>query len=199
MKHIFLKGENDLTFVLLHGTGVDENDLIPLAKDLDENANILSVRGNIVDGDGYRFFKRITMDKIDYESLRVETENLKKFILQAKEGYGLTNTKIIALGFSNGSNIATNILFNYENVFDYAMLLHPIFITDKVNVKKICPVFMSAGANDPLTTLEKTKKIEDIFSKYSVDLEANYYNFGHYICEEEFIDIKNWLYKTFNK
>src|SRR5690625_6661862 len=85
MKHIFKKGNNsDRTFLLLHGTGGTENDLLPLAHMIDPDANVLSVRGNVLENGMPRFFRRLSEGVFDEEDLIYRTKELKQFLEDRK-------------------------------------------------------------------------------------------------------------------
>lgn len=106
MKHIYQAGTNDVTLLLLHGTGGNEFDLLPLAKHIDPNANVLSVRGNVLEYGMPRFFKRLAMGVFDMDSLAEETEALYQFVDDASKQYNFNRANVIPVGYSNGANIA---------------------------------------------------------------------------------------------
>ncbi|SFH92765.1 alpha/beta hydrolase [Pisciglobus halotolerans] len=115
MIHLFKEGNpTKPVFLLLHGTGGNEYDLLPVAEFIDPEASILSVRGNILENGMPRFFKRLAEGVFDEEDLIKETKQLYDFINQAAEKYHFDRKKVIALGYSNGANIAASLLFLYE-------------------------------------------------------------------------------------
>ena len=117
MRHIFNRGKdpNKPTFLLLHGTGGNELDLLPLAGMIDDGANVLSVRGNVLENGMPRFFKRLAEGVFDEKDLIFRTEELNNFLNEAAEKYGFNRNDIIAIGYSNGANIAASLLFHYQN------------------------------------------------------------------------------------
>ncbi len=94
MIHIFKKGndESKPTLLLLHGTGGNERDLLPLAERIDPNANVLSVRGNVVENGMPRFFRRLAEGVFDIEDLIKRTEELNEFLNEAADQYGFIET-----------------------------------------------------------------------------------------------------------
>lgn len=196
MEYIYLKGNAERTIVLLHGTGGDEHDLIPLSKHLDEDAHVLSFRGRVVEGGMNRFFKRISPGVFDMESLKNESDFLHNFILESVEKHALKHTKITLLGYSNGANIGLNLILNYPSIFDNAILLKPVPISNEIKNKNLSiNVFIGAGENDPLTTLKNTNKVFESVLLAGAKAEIHYYNSGHSISSEELSDVKMWLSK----
>src|SRR5690606_34628251 len=107
--------ETNRTLLLLHGTGGNENDLLPLANHIDPSANVLSVRGNVLENGMPRFFRRLAEGVFDEEDLIFRTKELNEFLDEAAEKYEFDRNNIIAVGYSNGANIAASLLFHYEN------------------------------------------------------------------------------------
>src|SRR5690625_3537462 len=117
MKHIFKKGNDraKATLLLLHGTGGTERDLLPLAEKVDPDANVLSVRGNVLENGMPRFFRRLSEGVFDEEDLISRTKELNEFLDKAAEEDDFDRNNIIAIGYSNGANIAASLLFHFQN------------------------------------------------------------------------------------
>src|SRR3954451_1947207 len=128
MKHIFQKGTNPSkpTFLMLHGTGGNELDLLPLAGMIDEEASVLSVRGNVLENGMPRFFRRLAEGIFDEEDLIVRTKEVADFLDAAAAEHGFDRANVIAVGYSNGANIAGSLLFHYPNALRAAILYHPM-------------------------------------------------------------------------
>ncbi|HEY4579273.1 MAG TPA: carboxylesterase, partial [Savagea sp.] len=110
MIHHFFKGQaHRPVYLLLHGTGGTEHDLIPLAKQLDAQASILTVRGEVQENGMSRFFKRIAEGVFDLEDLKLRTERLYVFIQEAAKQYQFSVEDVVLVGYSNGANIAANL------------------------------------------------------------------------------------------
>lgn len=199
MRHIFKKGEegNTNTLLLLHGTGGDENDLMPLGNMIDPGASVLSVRGNVNENGMNRFFRRLAEGVFDEEDLIFRTKELKDFIDQAAAEYGFDRDRVVALGYSNGANIAGSLLYHYENVLQGAMLFHPMVPRRGIDlpVLKGTPVFIGAGVNDPICPAQETKDLESDLTKAGADVEVFWANMGHQLTRDEVDNGAVWYKK----
>lgn len=194
MKHIFLKGSSDFTLILLHGTGGDEFDLLPIANKVAKDCNILSIRGNVLEHGMPRFFKRLAPGVFDEESLQTETKNLYDFIVTSVQTYQLNPSKLIVLGYSNGANIAINVMFQYPKLFHGAILLHAMLPTNHIAVTKIdTNLFLSSGSNDPIVSNLQTQQLQNALQTIAHDITLKSYQHGHSISNEELTDVKQWL------
>src|SRR5690606_27534341 len=136
MKHIFQKGTNPNkpTLLLLHGTGGTEQDLLPLAEIIDKEANILSVRGNVLENGMPRFFRRLAEGVFDEEDLVFRTKELNEFLDEAAEKYEFDRDNLVAVGYSNGANIAASLMFYYKDALRGASLHHPMVPRRVINL-----------------------------------------------------------------
>ncbi len=195
MIHLFKKHDlTQPTFLLLHGTGGDEHDLIPLAHMIEPRYNVLSVRGDVQERGMNRFFKRQSEGVFDEPDLIYRTHQFKSFIDQASLDYGFDRSKVIALGYSNGANIAASLLFHYEDALDKAILFHPV-----VPLHKALPnlhqgsVFISAGKKDPLCEPKVTQELADLLTNANAKVTLHWENGGHNLTEPEIYAAKTWL------
>jgi phospholipase/carboxylesterase len=202
MKHIFQKGKNSKpVLLLLHGTGGTENDLIPLAQKIDGEASILSVRGNVLENGMPRFFRRLAEGVFDEEDLVFRTQELHAFLDEAAVKYDFDRNNIVALGYSNGANIAGSLLFHYKHALKGALLLHPmvprrgIELPDMTNV----PVFISAGTNDPICPPEETNDLFKLLQTAKANVHLHWENYGHQLTYAELDAAKAWYTQTFLK
>lgn len=194
MNYIYLKGKLNHTFILLHGTGADEYDLLDMAKELDQDAHILSFRGRVVENGMNRFFRRLAPGVFDITSLKTESEFLHCFILELLQKHNLSHTKITVLGYSNGANIALNLILNYAPIFHNAILLKPMPVSNETTNKALTiNVFIGAGKNDPLTTVENTQAVLESVKLTGANAELHYYNSGHSVSHSELIYASLWL------
>src|SRR6476660_1002527 len=108
--HEFVPGTLNRTLLLLHGTGGNERDLIPLGRELDPGASLLSPRGKILENGRPRFFRRLAEGVFDLEDLKKRTHELAEFVVSAAAHYKFDLKKIVAVGYSNGANIAASML-----------------------------------------------------------------------------------------
>lgn len=120
--HVFQPGSSSRTLLLLHGTGADEHDLIPLGKALDPDANLLSPRGLWVENGMNRFFERYPDGSFNEASVRQAVAELAEFLAAAADEYGLAVDNVWAVGFSNGANTAAAMLVDYPQALAGAAL-----------------------------------------------------------------------------
>lgn len=196
MKHIYKDNKSAYTFLLLHGTGGDEHDLLGLAQYINPHFNVLSVRGEIQENGMNRFFKRLAEGIFDEEDLVLRTHQLKDFVDMKAIEYGFDHSKVIAIGYSNGANIAASILFHYQNAFDKAILLHPMVpirkeLPDLTNIS----IFIGAGKNDPICPPEQSIELERLFIKANAEVQLHWENNGHRLTQSELDAVKDWLSK----
>ncbi|SFM02132.1 phospholipase/carboxylesterase [Gracilibacillus orientalis] len=198
MKHIFKEGKNlqGPTLLLLHGTGGTENDLLPLADIVDPDANILSVRGNVSENGMPRFFKRLAEGVFDEEDLLLRTKELHEFLDEAAEEYGFDRNYVIAVGYSNGANIAASLLFHYQDALNAAVLHHPMVPRRGIELPDLTAVkvLITAGLNDPLCTEQESIDLEGILKENGADVEVHWENNGHQLTQTEAEAAKDWYY-----
>src|SRR5215211_5231691 len=139
-----------LTFVLLHGTGGNEEDLIFLGKELEPNALILSPRGKVLEDGMPRFFRRLSEGVFDIEDLKFRTKELADFVEKASKAYGFDLQHVVALGYSNGANIASSLLLLLPGILSAAVLFRPMvpFIPDTLPNLSRKNIFICAGEWD---------------------------------------------------
>src|SRR6266540_1154198 len=131
--HEFVPGTSHWTLLLLHGTGGNERDLIPLGRELDPNASLLSPRGKILENGMPRFFRRLAEGVFDLEDLKTRTNELADFVDAAMRHYELAADHIVGVGYSNGANIAASILLLRPKIMHAAILFRamlPLFRTN---------------------------------------------------------------------
>ena len=199
MQHIFEKGSKQITFLLLHGTGGTERDLIGLAREIDAEVNILSVRGQVLENGMPRFFKRLAEGIFDMEDLRLRTDELKQFVDNAAVEYGFDRSQVVALGYSNGANIAANLLFRHEGSLAGAILHHPMVPDREATVPSLTgvKVWAGAGTNDMMCPPHETEELQSILTNVGADVTVDWFNFGHQLTMVEVQAAKAWYTSAF--
>lgn len=201
MNHVFYKGEDSSrpTLLLLHGTGGNEHDLVGLGKEIDAGANILSVRGNVLENGMPRFFKRLAEGVFDLEDLQLRTKELKSFIDEAAGNYEFDRNNVVAIGYSNGANIAGNLLFEYENVLKGAILHHPMVPRRGVELPDMpkTPVFIGAGKNDQMCPAAESEDLQDLLQGAGAEVELYWHAYGHQLTQDEVQAAKQWYQSKF--
>ena len=203
MKHIFKKGTDPSkpTLLLLHGTGGTEHDLLPLAELVEPESSILSVRGNILENGMPRFFRRLAEGVFDEEDLIFRTRELKEFLDESAKKYEFERNNIVAIGYSNGANIAASILFHYEDGLRGAILHHPMVPRrgiDLPNLKRL-PIFIAAGKNDPICSLQESQELKELLENAGAAVHMHWENYGHQLTRTEVEAAANWFQQNFAK
>jgi len=194
MKHVWIKGSNNRTLVMLHGTGGNEYDLIDIAKMIDPNANILSIRGNVLESGMPRFFKRIAPGVFDLDNLVDETKNLYHFLKQSEELYNIKRENIIVIGYSNGANIAGSILLHENHPFKYAVLWRPMVPLKKNEINDLSGVniFIIASKQDPIVKEEESKELDDMLRLRGAHTTMRWVESGHQLTMKDIELTKAW-------
>ncbi|UOQ50650.1 alpha/beta hydrolase [Gracilibacillus caseinilyticus] len=196
MKHIFNKGKDPKkpTLLLLHGTGGNELDLLPLAGRVDDEASVLSVRGNISENGMPRFFKRLAEGVFDEEDLVYRTEELNQFLDDAAQEYDFDRDNIIAIGYSNGANIAASLLFHYQNTLKGAILHHPMVPRRGIKLPDLSgkSVFIAAGTNDPICSAVESTELQTLLEKANAKVDIHWEDRGHQLTPTEVAAASKW-------
>lgn len=199
MKHIFNRGKNQSkpTLLLLHGTGGNEQDLLPLANIIDDEANVLSVRGNVLENGMPRFFRRLAEGVFDEEDLVFRTKELNEFLDEAAEKYEFERNNIIAIGYSNGANIAASLLFHYQDALKGAILHHPMVPRRGVELPDLSgkKVFIAAGTNDPICPPVESEELHSLLKNANASVELFWENRGHQLTMNEVEEARTWYLK----
>lgn len=193
--YIFKEGKTEHPiFILLHGTGADEENLLPVAQFLNPEASILSIRGNVSENGMNRYFKRHGEGKYDVEDLMKRGEELAEFIEEKAKEHDFSLDNAIYVGFSNGSNIAMNMLLQRDSKVNKAMLyapMYPIDVEEDVNLADT-QIFLSMGENDPIVPVVESERVREIFKARQADVTEFWVN-SHEINEASLVAGKNWL------
>jgi predicted esterase len=183
------------TLLLLHGTGGNEQDLLPLAAMLDPSAGVLSPRGKVLEQGLPRFFRRLAEGVFDLEDLRRRAGELAGFLERAIDQYGLHGHQIVAVGFSNGANIASAVLLLHPNVLGGAILFRGMvpIVPDQPPALARTPVFLSNGRQDPLVTVAETERLVALLKAAGADVTLTWQPAGHQLTAGDVEEAKHWL------
>ena len=195
MQHIFKPGKKGMpVFVTLHGTGGDENNLLPLAEALNPDYGVLGVRGEVNEQGMLRFFKRKAEGVQDEEDLALRGKQLYDFIQAAGHDYDFAMEDVILVGFSNGANIAINLLLQPGHSFKRAILMasmYPVEIEAGPDLSDV-NIFLSMGEKDPIVPVEASKHVIDIFQSRGADVSGIWVK-GHELNAQVLMAAKQWL------
>src|SRR5947209_18016780 len=179
--HEFVRASSDRTLLLLHGTGGNERDLIPLGRELDINASLLSPRGKVLENGMPRFFRRLAEGVFDLEDLKKRTNELAEFVAAASQHYGFASDEIVAVGYSNGANIAASVMLLRPEVLSAAILFRamvPIVPETKPNLSSV-RVWIGAGSNDPIIPTSETKRLAEGLRNAGANVTLRHFQAGH--------------------
>lgn len=203
MKHIFEKGrrEEAPTLVLFHGTGGTERDLLPLAKRISPDSSVLSLRGNVLENGMPRFFRRLAEGVFDEEDLVFRTQEVNEFLDQAAAQYGFDRSRLVAVGYSNGANIAGSLLFHYRNALQGAILHHPMVPRRGIELPDLSgiPIFIGAGTNDPICSARETEELEGLLSGAGAAVTVHWERYGHQLTPMEADAAAAWFGERFGR
>jgi phospholipase/carboxylesterase len=191
--HRFEKGQpEERPLLLLHGTGGDENDLIPLARMITPTAALLSPRGKVLENGMPRFFRRLAEGVLDEDDVRRRANELADFITNARERYGMASP--IALGYSNGANIGAAVLLLRPSVLAGAILLRampPLAHPQPIKLDGV-PVLIASGALDPIIPLESAAKLASLLERYGAAVEHRVSPAGHELSQADVTLAQSW-------
>jgi phospholipase/carboxylesterase len=193
--HRFYPGETDATLLLLHGTGGSEDDLVPLGRDLASGAAILSPRGKVSEYGAARFFRRLAEGVFDQEDLVFRTHELADFVENASEEYGFDLSKLVAVGYSNGANIAASLMLLHPDLLRAAVLFRAMvpFEPEETPDLSGMRVFLSAGRRDRMIPPQNTERLAEILREAGADLDLRWRDTGHPLTYEEVAEARDWL------
>jgi phospholipase/carboxylesterase len=185
------------TLLLLHGTGGNENDLLDLGHILLPQAARLSPRGRVLENTMPRFFRRLAEGVFDIPDLQGRTYELADFVAAASRHYHFDPKHVIAIGFSNGANIAASMLLLRPGVLAGAVLFHPMvpFVPEQLPDLAHTPIFISAGRMDPIVPISQTEQLATLLQESGADVTTHWHNGGHAITHEDIRISQMWLRK----
>jgi predicted esterase len=196
--HHFVPGgeEGDgVCLLLLHGTGGDESSLIPLARTIAQGAAILSPRGRVLENGMPRFFRRLAEGVFDQDDLRLQTVAMARFIESASQKYSIRQDRIIAVGYSNGANIASSVILSRPDVLRAAVLFRPMapFVPQSSPDLSEVKVLLASGRRDPIVSQAETGRLVKILETAGAHVTINWYRGGHELSQDDVDPAASWV------
>jgi phospholipase/carboxylesterase len=194
--HHFEKGASpQAPLLLLHGTGGNEQDLISLGKALAPDRSLLSPRGKILENGMPRFFRRLAEGVFDEEDVRNRAHELADFVVSAQAVYGLA--KPVAVGFSNGANIAAAMLLLRPEILGGAILLRamvPLSEPPRASLAQT-PILLISGASDPIIPLSNATRLATMLKNAGASVQHETLPTGHNLTQQDMKIATQWLNK----
>ncbi|GAA1133273.1 alpha/beta hydrolase [Kribbella jejuensis] len=183
--HVFHPGSSTPPLLLLHGTGGDEHDLLVLRQHLAPDAPVLSPRGTVSENGMARFFRRLREGVFDEDDLRLRADELAAFLTAAEQKYDVAAGSWLAVGFSNGANMASALLLRHPEALAGAVLLAAMvpFAADEPRDHALAGkrVLIVNGDSDPMATPEQTSRLGEQLRRRDADVELLQFSGGHSI------------------
>lgn len=169
------------TLLLLHGTGGDEHDLLPLGRGLAPGAALLSPRGRVLERGMPRFFRRLAEGVFDVPDLIRRSAELADFVSRAAGDYGFDAGRVIAVGFSNGANIAASLLLLHPGTLAGAVLFRPMVPLEPEVVPDLdgLPVLIAAGLGDPVARPPEVERLAALLRRAGARVTVRWADAGH--------------------
>lgn len=198
MKHLYIEGKSDWTLILLHGMGGRETDLLEVATMVDNQANILAFRGNVVENNQTRFFKRLAHNKYDDASLEEEGQRLFDSIETCSQEYGIDLSKAIFIGYSNGANMAAYMLLNKPLNLAGAVLMHPAYHSELIGPVSLLDqsYLITAGARDMVALAGDAYKLKKHLELRGGAVTIKLNDGQHGIVSEELMEAHIWFMRV---
>ncbi len=183
------------TLLLLHGTGGNEHDLLDLGRRLYPQAALLSPRGQVLENGMPRFFRRLAEGVFDLDDLRQRTHDLAAFVAAASAAYRFDPQRVIAVGYSNGANIAASLLLLHPDVLAGAVLFHAMvpLVPEQLPDLRGVPVFMGAGRSDSMIAPQQTERLAQLLQQAGAGVDLHWEPGSHALNQAEVRAATKWL------
>lgn len=194
--HAFEAGDGPDTLLVLHATGGDEHQLMPLARQLAPHANLIAPRGKVMEGGvTRRFFARRSMLDLDIDDLMVAADELARFVPDAAAAHGFDPARVTALGYSNGANAAVGVLFRHPGVLAGAALLRPVMPYEPGDVAPLTgtQVLIAAGTHDPYSSPAATERLGAVLADAGADVTTSVVDAAHDLVQRDLVVTAEWL------
>ena len=195
--HNFIPGQNNdgRILLLLHGTGGNEDDLLTIAQMIDERATILAPRGKVLENGMPRYFRRLAEGVFDLEDIKFRTAELADFIINASKKYSFNIHSVVAIGYSNGANIAASLLLTRPESMNRAILFRVMvpLTPDKFPNLSDKKVFISGGKFDLQIPQKKTMELKGMLEKSGADVKMNWEESDHALVSDDIVKSRSWL------
>ena len=195
--HRFVPGKSNRTLLILHGTGGNEDDLLPIGRMLDPDSAMLSPRGKVLENGAPRFFRRLREGVFDEEDVIRRAHELADFVSAAVEENALDALQVVAVGYSNGANIASAMMLLRPEILRGAVLLRgqtPL-VPERLPNLAGKAVFLSSGKFDPIVDSENAGTLAKLLMQAGADVTHIWQESGHELSRSDIDGAREWLQK----
>jgi phospholipase/carboxylesterase len=195
-EHVYEPGDSPWTLLLLHGTGGDEHDLVGLGRQLASGAALLSPRGKVLENGMPRFFRRLAVGQLDIPDLLARTDELAAFVGAAAAAYERDPQRVVAVGFSNGANIAASLLLRVPGVLRGAALLRAMLPYEPERQPELAgtDVLIAAGERDPYSPEDQVRRLAEILIAAGASVTTSVEpGAGHGLTQNDLRRLAAWL------
>jgi phospholipase/carboxylesterase len=188
-------GRTGRVLLLLHGTGGNENDMVPIGRDLDPTAALLSLRGNVLENGMPRFFRRLAEGVFDEADVIRRANELADFLPKAAEQYQFDLKRLTAVGYSNGANVAAAVLLLRPGTITSAVLLRAMVPLTPATAPNLngARVLICSGKCDPIIPLDNAERLAAMLREAGCDVTHHLEDSGHQLVFGEIAAAKKWL------
>jgi len=191
----FIPGKGERTLLLLHGTGGNEADLLPLGFAIAPDASLLSPRGKILENGAPRFFRRLAEGVFDEEDVVARANELAEFVSGASRKYDFDLNALITVGYSNGANIASAMLLLGALKARGAILFRPMVPLSRPPQHPLddCEVLIFGGRFDPIATPDQVNALADLLRERRARVDVRMQESGHELTDRDVKTARDWL------
>ena len=191
----FIPGTVDRTLLLLHGTGGNENDLLPLGRSIDPDASLLSPRGKVSENGAPRFFRRLAEGVFDEKDVVARAHELANFVSAAAKKNGFDQNTLVAIGYSNGANIASAMMLLGILESRGAILFRPMVPLSHPPDASLenCAVLICGGRFDPIATPDQVSALAELLRDRKAEVELRIQVSGHELTDADVEAARDWL------
>lgn len=196
LEHKYVEGAPDApVLLLLHGTGGSPDDLLGLARELIPDAAVLAPAGPVSEHGAARWFRRLAEGVFDHEDVVMRANQLADFVVEAQAKYGLAGRRLVAIGFSNGANIAAAVtLLRPEVVREAALFasMSPVPQPPELDLSA-SRIFLANGEHDPMAPLASTEELIRLLRERGADVVTQRHPGGHQITVDGVRAAAKWI------
>jgi predicted esterase len=196
-QHIYREGTEAKRYslLLLHGTGGDERDMLPIADEIAPAATLISPRGQVTENGAPRFFRRFAEGVLNVADWRERSHELANFVAATCADHGISPGTLVAVGYSNGANIAQGLLLLRPEILGAAILFRPMFVTDDIPVNDLTGrrILLLAGDQDPIMSPDDPQRIAQQLQRRGANVTVKILLASHGLVQDDIIETRAWL------